>query len=215
VETSVRSLMPFEFFVLFLTKIGLNTPYAIMTQTGVSVGATSPTLKRLEQKQLLTSTPGPRNRSSYRTTDRGEALLLEGLVAGPRVYGRPTSRGLFESLPRLIFFGWVKGDLTEARDVLRKAEFDLSVKARRAESLAAECRRLLERPLEGDYEEASAARIAAGYRLIKASAETVEIKLQLESLPQLSKMIEELPMAPALHFRAVPDRHGSRTQVSE
>jgi DNA-binding PadR family transcriptional regulator len=197
--------MPFEFFVLFLVEIGLKTPYTIMTQTGISVGASSPTLKRLEQKSLLTSELGPRNRTSYSITEQGKALLVQGLSAGPRVYGRPTSRGIFESLPRLIFFGWVKGNLEEAREVLRKTEFDMSAKARKAEALADECRRTLDRPLEGDYEEASAARIAVGYRLIEAVAETVETKLQLESLPQLWKMIDELPMAPVLSFGVVPD----------
>jgi DNA-binding PadR family transcriptional regulator len=204
-ETSVRSLMPFEFLILFLAKLGLKTPYAMMTRAGISVGASSPTLKRLEKKELITSTPGPRNRSSYNITEQGEVLLIKGLEAGPRVYGRLTSRGLFETLPRLIFFGWVKGDLGEAREMLRRTEFDLSAKARRAEALAEECRRILERPFEGDYEEVAAARIAAGYRLIEAVAETAETKLQLESLPQLAKVIDELPVAPALAFQVAPD----------
>jgi DNA-binding PadR family transcriptional regulator len=202
---SEYSLMPFEFFILFCAKIGFGTPYAIMNGMGVSVGASSPTLKRLKKKKLLTSTPGPRNRVSYAITEQGEALLVLGLRAGPGAYGRLTARGLFESLSRVIFFSWIKGDLKEAKSVLVDAHFKLSLNAKRAEESVNECLKILQRPLEGDFEQSSRDHIGAGYTLLEAFAESILIHLQMESIPRLMKVIGEIPSAPALHFRAAPD----------
>jgi DNA-binding PadR family transcriptional regulator len=207
-------LMPFEFFILFCAKIGFDTPYAIMNGMGVSVGASSPTLKRLEKKKLLTSTPGPRNRVSYGITELGETLLVLGLRAGPSAYGRLSARGLFDSLSRLIFFSWVKGDLEEAKSVLIDAHFKLALNAKRAEESVNECLMILQRPLEGDYERSSKAHIAAGYRLLDAFAGSILTQLQMESIPRLVKIVREMPPAPALHFRAVPDVLSSVREIS-
>src|ERR1700739_59287 len=200
VARSQYSLMPLEFFVLFCAKIGFDTPYAILNNLGVSVGASSPTLKRLEKKKLLTSVAGPRNRVSYSITEEGEALLLLGLRAGPTAYGRLTARGLFESLPRLFFFSWGKGDLEEAKSVIRDASFELFLNGRRAKDSVKECMEILKRPFEGDYEENSRRHISAGYRLFEAFTESILIELQLESMPRLMELIAEIPQAHAIAF---------------
>jgi hypothetical protein len=194
-ETPERSLMPFEFLLLFFVKMGFGTPYAIMNHAGIPSGASSPTLKRLEQKRFVIATPGSRRSISYSVTKQGNARLLKGLEVGPRVYGRLTSRGIFESLPRLLFFGLLKGNPAEAQEALRKTEFDLSMRAQKSRAIARECRQILERPLEGDNRESAAEQIAVCYRLLGAATDSVQMDLQIQALPRLLSLIDELKPA--------------------
>ena len=196
---SLPTLMPFEVFLLFCAKTGMESPYAIMIHTGVGVGASSPSLKRLETQGLLTSTPGPRNRMSYSITEKGEALLRQALDAGPEIYGRPTVRGTYESIHRVIFFAWLKGRLDEAEIAINMAEQKLMKRARLAQAEANECREVLtesksESSPKGKY--AAPEYLSAGYKLIKATADAAEAKLQVEALATLRRFIDQLPSAP-------------------
>ena len=105
-------------------------------------------------------------------------------------------------------------DLKEAKSVLADAQFKLSLNAKRAEESVNECLEILQRPFEGDYDRNSREHIGAGYRLLDALAESILTQLQIQSIPRLMKMMAEIPPAPVLHFRAVPDAHPSAKGIS-
>jgi DNA-binding PadR family transcriptional regulator len=197
-------LMPLELFVLLCTKIGITTPYQFMTEAGVGVGASSPTLKRLKQKGLLASSIGPRNRVSYSITVEGETLLRSTLQAGPDAYGQPTARGIYDSLHRVIFFAWIKGRPDEARGVLASAAIALMKRVIRMEREAWEYRtswtqvfdQLKRREFRGRAP--GSRELIAVYRYLESVSDAAEAKLQVEALGKLSQLIDELPASPPI-----------------
>jgi DNA-binding PadR family transcriptional regulator len=203
------ALMPIEIFLLFCAKTGMVTPYAILSRTGVAVGASSPALRRLEQEGLLTSEPGPRNKSSYHLTAKGEAGLRNALNGGLKVYGRPTPRGIYESLHRILFFAWIKGMPNEAYEAISQAEENLKRKLMRANVEAAECRRILSRSkidFIAQHNPDSVEFLSAGYRLIGAEAEAAEAKMLIVALGDLQKLVGELPPCPSIYLNDLPSQ---------
>lgn len=189
-------LMPFEIFVLFCLKLDMATPYRISSAMGVGVGATSPALKRLTYRKLAHPVADSRNRTSYAITAKGERELRLALQAGPKTYGNPKMRGIFEALPRTIYFAWVKGDLREADEALDIAEADLLKKKVLAQAELDASRRILDRPraeLQNLDSQATPEYLATVYKLIKATADTAELSLQLQALRSLQDMIGQLP----------------------
>jgi hypothetical protein len=124
------------------------------------------------------------------------------LAGGASVYGRPTPGGFYESLRRVIFFSWVKGDLGEGRLFLDQAKIGLSVKSMKAKATADQCLKLLNtRQKDPGLElsrRSSAEYIAAGYRLICAVSDSADTETQLRAVAQLSRLIEKLPPGPDL-----------------
>lgn len=202
-------LMPLEFLILFCVKLGFRTSYSIWNEVGVSVGASSPTLKRLEKKEFLASSIGRRRRQAYSLTKRGEDTLRNGLAEGPDVYGRPTPGGFYESLRRVIFFSWVKGELAEGRRFLDEAKIGLSVKSMKAKATADQCLKLLNTqqkdPILEVSRRSSAEYVAAGYRLICAVSDSVDTEIQLRAVAQLARLIEKLPPGPDHLFGDIAD----------
>src|SRR5208282_4823943 len=111
---SVEGLSAQEIFTLVFIRSGLNTPYDFISQIGVGVGTSSPALKRMEERKLLTATPGPRNRSRYEITEKGEEELRKAIDAGPDLYWRYRDRGHFESLQRAVFLAWIYSGIDDA-----------------------------------------------------------------------------------------------------
>jgi DNA-binding PadR family transcriptional regulator len=193
-------------FLLFCAKTGMGTPYSILNQMGVGVGASSPALKRLESQGFVSATPGPRNRVLYELTEKGEEVLREAINAGPSSYGRPTSRGIYEAMYRVIFFAWLKGDKKEAQSALDMARETLQRKSRRAEAGVKESREFLAseafqlmRKENGEY--ASPEYLGTVYKLILAVGAEAEARLQIAALDSLRKLVDELPPRPKTFLR--------------
>lgn len=185
----------------------MNTPYAILTETGVGVGASSPALKRLEKSGLLTSTPGPRNRLSYAITEKGDSSLRNALQAGVKAYGRVAARGVYDTLHRVIFFAWIKGSLDEAHEALDKAEGDLTRKTEKTERELQEYRKLITSSEVGaspQVQYAAPEYLTAVYRFIEAAADAAEAKLQVEALGSLRQLIDQLPATPRTFLQDSP-----------
>jgi DNA-binding PadR family transcriptional regulator len=71
-----RSRKDLELFILALVSDGVSTPYDLMTTANVSPGASIPALARLEAAGFVRKgAEGPRNRSEYATTSKGERFL--------------------------------------------------------------------------------------------------------------------------------------------
>lgn len=192
-------LVPLEILILLCTKAGIGTPYAILTQMGVGVGASSPVLKRLEEEGLLSSESAQRNSRKYSITESGEALLISTLNAGPGVYGGSLKLRPYQRLRRLIFFAWIKGNLNEARVEIDKAEANLMRWSRRCDGEAKEYRSIL--PLS-KYESVGAEQgdpsdyLPPVYKFIDAVASAAEARLQVQALGALRKLVDELPPPP-------------------
>lgn len=204
-----HQLMPLELFILFCAKLGLETSYSIQTATGVSVGASSPTLKRLAARGYLLSTAGPRNRQAYRLTRQGEAALRSGIKAGPSVYGRRTARGFYEALPRVLFFSWVKGELDEGRAFLDSVKLSLSAQSRVAKATAEGCVELLKTQEKDDARErkrlSSSNYATAAFKLISSYIESADAEMHVGMLESLAKLMDDLPPSPTMVFSEVPD----------
>jgi DNA-binding PadR family transcriptional regulator len=65
-----------DYLLLTLIARGVNTKYLLLARAGLSVGATQPALRRLEQKQLIKpGRPGPRGSISFSLTGAGKQEL--------------------------------------------------------------------------------------------------------------------------------------------
>ncbi len=71
-----------DLFVLSLLDRGLETPYDLQKRAGLSLGATTPSLRRLLDAKLVTrskdSGPGKRPRHAYELTARGKEEARQG-----------------------------------------------------------------------------------------------------------------------------------------
>src|SRR5512144_1831661 len=65
-----------DLFILTLLKYGINTPYTMAAQAGVSLGASLPAIRRLVAERLIKETPrGPRGRREFQLTKSGEKAM--------------------------------------------------------------------------------------------------------------------------------------------
>ena len=97
--------------LLALIQCGLNTPYFLIKEASLSLGVTSPGLRRLEEDGLIEGEPGSRNKTEYRLTDQGKAALRQSLTTGRKTLWDanrlPPRIGIFETLPRALFLLWI------------------------------------------------------------------------------------------------------------
>ncbi|MFP5235952.1 MAG: hypothetical protein ACLGSD_08605 [Acidobacteriota bacterium] len=199
----VPQVKPFEIFIMLCTKIGLGTPYLILSQTGVGVGASSPILKRLTTKGLLTPEPGPRRQVFYRLTGEGE-LQLENAMKQDSIDWKTAAHGTYEGLPRVIFFSWLLGNLDNARVALHLTEASLSKRVSKAEVDVEHCRSILRHVLSAQPEYASPEYVAAAYKLIGSVAFIAEAKLKVKALEALRRLTDELPPTLPVFLRESP-----------
>lgn len=193
-------LMPFEFLLLFCVEVGIETPYAILTHTGVGIGASSPTLKRMELKGLVASTPGSRNKLFYRITPKGKEALREGFKDGLKTYGRPISTSPYDTLHRIIFFAWVKGRRDEAHDAVSDIREAIERKRRDAEEDILKYRRLLasrhmeDRTTLNGHDDPRY--MFAVFRYLEAYTDSQKAELEIEATARLDEVIDGLPPSP-------------------
>jgi DNA-binding PadR family transcriptional regulator len=97
--------------LLALIQCGLNTPYFLIKEASLSLGITSPGLRRLEEEGLIEGEAGSRNKTEYRLTDKGKTVLRQSLTAGRKTLWDanrlPPRIGIFETLPRALFLLWI------------------------------------------------------------------------------------------------------------
>jgi DNA-binding MarR family transcriptional regulator len=198
----IEELNPLQAFLLALVEFGLTTPYELLSKAGLGPGLTSPSLKRLEQAGLLTSTPGPRNRLRYAVTAKGASLLRASLRPGETNYWRSGQADIFESLPRGIILAWLYSGVDESHRGIARATEKLSVVAQKRQREAEELHRSLLLQKDNVLKDNSAAArgllIATAYQWIKAESDAALFRLQADSVKHVDELLVELPPAPPL-----------------
>jgi hypothetical protein len=104
-----ESLSSLDLFILALIQRGVNTPYAMREQAGLSLGGTRPALKRLEGLGLvLRSDRLNRNRQPFTLSKAGAGALKAGINP---LLDIPTERstGDIESILRIASLAAVSG----------------------------------------------------------------------------------------------------------
>jgi DNA-binding PadR family transcriptional regulator len=95
--------------------------YSFREVAGISVGASTPALKRLQVDGLVTSSAaGNRNKIEFALTNRGRQALEKGLQDWLERFRREPPRDV-ESVVRMAAIAVHKGDQQLASDILRKA----------------------------------------------------------------------------------------------
>ena len=195
-------LEPLEIFLLVFVKSGLATPYDLLSQIGMGVGTSSPALKRMKEKGLLTCTLGPRNRMQFAMTEDGEKQLRSALDGGPKRYWRHGRRDTFDSLRRGILLAWVDTRHDDANSCVYSAQKDLVELARGKERNAREFRkeafRLRDEMTKNKETGDTGLLIATIYRWIEAAMDADQFKLQAKALQGLDGLIADLPPAPEI-----------------
>lgn len=204
-------LNPLQIFLLVLVEFGLTTPYDLLSKAGLGPGLTSPALKRLQEADLLTSTPGPRNRVRYAITEKGASRLQECRQSGEGNYWQLGQTDIYESLPRGITLAWLHSGVQEAqRGAYRAAENLLIVKQRRereAASLRESMNHLQRRILNGDPTADKGLLIGTAYQWIKAESDAALYGLQVEAIRRLRTLLPDLPPAPRAEGRVWSELH--------
>jgi DNA-binding PadR family transcriptional regulator len=106
-----------EVFVLEMLSHGVNTPYALLKQAGLSVGATYKLLQELASQKLLASSQeaGGRKTITFRLTTKGKDRLEQY----KEVLLDHKPRGL-EAALRVAYLVYSTGDAKQAAPVLRE-----------------------------------------------------------------------------------------------
>jgi DNA-binding PadR family transcriptional regulator len=186
-----------ELVLLAMVKLGVNTTYELMTKAGLSVGITSRSLRSLEAAELLTSTAGTRSSQRFAITKAGERelQLFWAWVA------RQDSPTTFEFAVRVLYLGWLSGDLTAASKYGARAIANLR---RRAQKQAAEVADIRQRypqlwRSEGTKEDQlSAAGLVSLHKLLKNAGDAEVAHAQANALEKAIAELEKL--IPASRF---------------
>lgn len=195
-------LSSLEILLLLFIKSGLETSYDLMAKIGLGPGATSPSLKRLEASQLLTSTGDTRRRMRYAITEEGEQQLKGILDEGPRGYWIHGRRDTFDSLRRAIFLAWVSSGPEDAMRCIRHARVSIEEMARSndldAKHLRNAALHLRERMLKVEEPGDDNDLITTVYRWIDAEVDAAQYIRQVEALDVVEALVSDLPPAPCI-----------------
>jgi DNA-binding MarR family transcriptional regulator len=201
----LQGLSPLQIQLLVFVKLGLATPYDLITQAGLSVGLTSPALKRLEEAGLLASTPGSRRSMRYALTEKGEKQLKGALETGGPLSWLIERSGTFDSVPRAAILAWATQGREEAARCLDRAREELKFQSQQKQSEADQLRsavnRLKEMPVdmfEDDVDSRKGVLLATSYRWLKAQSDASLLKLQSESVASIAPSLQELPDFPSI-----------------
>jgi DNA-binding PadR family transcriptional regulator len=187
---------PTQILVLALVNCGLRTPYDLKSQSGMSVGQSSPVLKLLEKARLLTSEPGTRKSLRYAITEKGRAELRVALESGKSERWWVGKQGFFESMPRAVLLAWLGSDLNDFPKWLGYAQDELQLEAHRtaqeAEALHVRMERLGSNPTPSE----KAKLVGTTYQWMKATAESLLLEAQAELMDTLAPLLTDLSPAP-------------------
>jgi DNA-binding PadR family transcriptional regulator len=197
-----EELNPLQVLLLVFVQFGLSTPYDLMSQAGMSVGLTSPALKRLEKEGLLTCASGPRNRMRYSMTEKGEDKLRASFGSGQPRQWRLGRFDTFESAPRAIFLAWASSGVDDAHRCVSRAAKELEHqsqrKQREAEELHDSMLHLNADLARGEPGFDKGILIAMVYRLMKVASDAALLKLQAEAVGKMFSLLSDLPPAPQI-----------------
>jgi DNA-binding MarR family transcriptional regulator len=204
-ELVLKDLSPLQIQLLVFVKLGLGTPYDLITQAGLSVGLTSPALKRLEEFGLVESTPGSRKSMRYALTKKGEEQLRGAIdVAGPLSFLVERS-GTFDSASRAAVLAWATYGRKEAAQCVKFARDELQFQSQQKQSEAEQLRgavlRLKAAPadlFEDDSESRKGFLMATAYRWLKAQSDANLLKMQSEAVTSILPLLEQLPTFPPI-----------------
>jgi len=190
-------LNPLQILLLVFVKFGLATPYDLMSLAGMSVGLTSPTLKRLEESGALTCTPGPRKSMRYAITEKGEEQLRRSLESSADFNSLFGEYEKFESAPRAILLAWLYAGFKDALQcvtwVTEKLRAESEKKEREAEGIR-QSMIVLEADLfkdEPDFDKGVL--IATAYRWMKVKSEAALLSLEVEAIGTTAQLLSQLP----------------------
>ncbi len=123
-----------DLFLLGLVETGVDTPYLFRERAGLSVGATLPALKRLEQARFVErQEKAARNKQQFKTTKSGRLYLRSQLKHIMERYAAQPPTDV-ESVLRAASLTMSLGDSNAAQNCLRSAAQD---RERRAAALKA------------------------------------------------------------------------------
>ena len=204
-----------ELVLLAMVKIGVSTTYDLMTKAGLSVGITGRSLKRLESAKLLTSTAGSRGSQRFELTRLGERELLrfwDSVV-------RQESPVSFEFAIRVLYLGWLFGDIPSATRYTARAVVELR---RRAQQQSGEADAIRERypQLWGSgrsgEDQLSTAGLVSVHKFLKHSSNAEVARAQAAALENATAELEKL--IPASGFRGASiqeEMFGQRQNISQ
>jgi DNA-binding PadR family transcriptional regulator len=190
-----------QVLLLVFVKFGLTTPYDLISQAGMSVGLTSPALKRMEEAGLITGTLGPRKRIQYALTSDGEKYLKKSLGAGPPYTWLLGSFDIFDSAPRAILLAWAVSGLQEAERCIDQVQEELRFQAQQQQQDADKLQGNMLRQanlFEADPAAEKGILVATAYQWIKAVSDAALIKLQADAIGNLALKLSDLPPSPQI-----------------
>lgn len=198
--TNSEKLSQLEVLLLVLVNAGIATPYDLLTQLGIGVGTSSPALQRMEERSLLTCTPGPRNRMRFSITQEGKEYLKGALKEGLGRYWRHGNRDTFDSLRRVILLAWLGSNIQSAKSCVDEAERRLDELFERRVAQAGEhlraVRSLEKEMLKGVLHPDDPRMISKVSGWIDAEFDKCQFKSQIQSLQTVRELIANLPSSP-------------------
>ena len=201
-QPKLGELNPLQVQLLVFVKLGLSTPYDLMSQAGMSVGLTSPALKRLEEAGFLSRTPGARKSMRYTITSIGEQELKGALDSGRPTHWRLGRYETFESAPRAILLAWASFGIEEALCCVDHASEELRFQAQQREVEADQLRLAMHRLESTLFQESAEANkgelMATAYRWMKAASDAALLKLQVQAMEAFRPLLNKLPPAPPI-----------------
>jgi DNA-binding PadR family transcriptional regulator len=200
-EIEFKELNPLQVLLSVFVKFGLTTPYDLISQAGMSVGLTSPALRRMEEAGLVTGTLGPRKRMQYGLTEKGEDELRKSLCSGRPYSSLLGSYDTFESAPRAILLAWATSGLDEALNCVDQVQEELRFQAQQQKKEADKLKGYMLRQANlfpGDPAADKGMLIATAYRWIKATSDAELLKLQAEAMGTIVPRLSELPTSPQI-----------------
>jgi len=180
-----------ELMLLAMVQRGLPTSYELLTKAGLSVGASSRALKRLESDGLLKSTSGPRTSQRFALTQKGETYLKRTWAS----VAKKASPVTYESALRFLYLAWLFNEPSVAISYAKKAVEELRYRAKRHEIEADDIRNRFAHlwdPASLSESELSVAVLGAVYRWLKTSTDADVTRAQADSLEKAAAEIHRL-----------------------
>jgi DNA-binding PadR family transcriptional regulator len=201
-QPSQRSSL--ELLLLALVKLGVNTTYELMTKAGLSVGITSRSLRRLEAAKLLISSAGTRSSQRFEITKSGERELKKFSPSGPHQDSPVT----FEFVLRVLYLGWLSGNLSAAATYGGWAIDELHRRAQQQIVEAAGIKQRYPQLWRSDgpgNDQLSTSALASVHKQLKIIADAEVTEAQARALEIAIRELHDLPQASRVGAAAIQE----------
>jgi DNA-binding PadR family transcriptional regulator len=168
-----------KLLVLALVRSGVNTPYLLRRDAGISLGASGAALLKLRKQQLLRkSEEGKRGKAEYSLTTKGNAYLDAGVEG---VFDDEEKNELrdVESVIRILCIAFDSGNEVRAFPIIENA---IEVRTRRIREFSS-------RTWVGG---SSGSKLAERYRAFLSDKRRATLAAEIEWLARLQKQIGTL-----------------------